>query len=34
MTDWLGTQNGSFTNNGAAFSTYIASNWGVQDPFL
>jgi len=34
MTDWLGTQNGSFTNNGAAFSTYMASNWGVQDPFM
>ena len=33
MTDWLGTQTGSFTNNGANFSTFIAPNWVVQDPF-
>ena len=34
MTDWLGTSTGSFTNNGANFSTFIAPNWVVQDPFL
>ena len=33
-TDWLGAANGGFVNNGAAFSTYIAPNWLVQDPFL
>jgi hypothetical protein len=31
-TDWLGTSTGSFTNNGATFSTFIAPNWHVQDP--
>jgi hypothetical protein len=34
MTDWLGTQTGSFANNGANFSTFIAPNWVVQDPFM
>jgi hypothetical protein len=34
VTDWLGTANGSFTNNGANFSTFISTNWHVQDPFL
>ena len=34
MTDWLGTANGSFTNNGANFSALIAPNYQVQDPFL
>jgi hypothetical protein len=34
MTDWLGTATGSFANNGANFSTFIAPNWVVQDPFM
>jgi hypothetical protein len=34
MTDWLATQAGSFTNNGANFSTFIAPNWVAQDPLL
>nr|NUR37271.1 hypothetical protein [Sphingomonas sp.] len=34
MTNWLGTTTGSFANNGANFSTFIAPNWTVQDPFL
>ena len=34
MTNWLGTASGSFTNNGANFSTFIAPNWIIQDPFL
>ena len=33
-TDWLGNSSGGFTNNGSAFSTYIAPNWQHQDPFL
>ena len=32
-TDWVGIANGSFVNNGANFSTFIAPNWVVQDPF-
>nr|NUR37270.1 hypothetical protein [Sphingomonas sp.] len=34
LTDWLGTTTGSFANNGANFSTFIAPNWVVQDPFM
>ena len=34
MTNWLGTAAGSFSNNGANFSTFIAPNWVVQDPFM
>ena len=34
MTNWLGTETGSFANNGANFSTFIAPNWLVQDPFM
>ena len=34
MTNWLGTTTGSFANNGANFSTFIAPNWTVQDPFM
>ena len=34
MTNWLGTATGSFANNGANFSTLIAPNWVVQDPFM
>ena len=34
MTDWLGTATGSFANNGANLSTFIAPNWVVQDPFM
>ena len=34
MTDWLGTSTGSFANNGASFSTFIAPNWIVQDALL
>jgi hypothetical protein len=33
-TDWLGTSNGNFTNNGSNFSAFISPNWHVQDPFL
>lgn len=32
--DWLGNASGGFTNNGSAFSTYIAPTWQHQDPFL
>ena len=34
VTDWLGTANGSFVNNGANFSTFLAPSWHVQDHFL
>lgn len=34
ITDWLGTHTGSFANNGASFSTFIAPNWVVQDAFM
>jgi hypothetical protein len=34
LTDWLGTATGGFANNGANFSTFIAPNWAVQDPFM
>jgi hypothetical protein len=34
MTNWLGTATGSFASNGANFSTFIAPNWVVQDPFM
>jgi len=34
ITDWLGTATGSFANNGANFSTFIAPNWVVQDPLM
>ena len=33
-TDWLGTANGSFVNNGANFSAFFATSLNVQDPFL
>ena len=31
VTDWLGTANGSFANNGAAFTTWVALEWQIQD---
>lgn len=31
LTDWLGTQSGSFTDNGANFSTFVAPNWLILD---
>ena len=34
ITDWLGTASGSFVNNGANFSTFLAPSWHVQDHFL
>ena len=34
VTNWLGTETGGFTNNGANFSAFIAPNWQIQDPFL
>ena len=34
LTSWLATANGGFTSNSANFSTFIATNWQVQDPFM
>ena len=33
ITDWI-ANSGGFVNNGANFSTFIAPNWVVQDPFM
>lgn len=34
VTDWLGTANGSFVNNGSNLSALFASSYHVQDPLL
>jgi hypothetical protein len=31
VTDWLGTANGSFVNNGANFTTFVSLEWHIQD---
>lgn len=31
VTDWLGTANGSFANNGANFTTFVSLAWQIQD---
>ena len=33
ITNWV-ANSGGFSNNGANFSTFVAPNWVVQDPFL
>ena len=34
MTEWVGTANGSFVDNSVNASTFVATNWHVQDAFI